>query len=187
MTRTTAPSGFSLVELIVSVGLFSLVMLIATSAYYTLINLDRRARATNEVVNNLSFAVDAMARGIRTGSNYKCVATAGDSTSGNCTCFSYTDSNLLQTVSYGIRSDGTIGREKNGSSCLDANLVRITDPSIKINVATGLVFYVRGSASADNMQPQVLFTVKGTLPADNQGNTAAFNIEEDATQRLIDL
>jgi prepilin-type N-terminal cleavage/methylation domain-containing protein len=184
MMWSSSRRGFTLIEIIVSIGLFSLVMLVATSAYYTLIGLDRRARATNEIVNNLSFAVDAMARGIRTGNNYKCVSTGGD---GTCSCFSYTDSNLLQTVTYGIRSDGTIGREKGGTSCASADLIPITDPSIKIDVTSGLTFHVRGSASSDTMQPQVLFTVKGTLPADNKGNTTSFTIEEDATQRLIDL
>ncbi len=179
--------GFTLIEMIVSVGIFAVVMLAATSAYFTLISLDRRARATNEVVNNLSFAVDAMVRGIRTGTNFKCVASGGNDTSGTCNCFSYTDTGLAQTVSYHLQANQTIGRELGGATCLDANSFAITDPAITI-LPGGLVFYVRGyGGPVNDLQAQVLFTVKGTMPADSAGNKASFTIEENATQRLIDL
>jgi hypothetical protein len=48
-------------------------------------------------------------------------------------------------------------------------------------------FYVRGMGTGDDQQPQVLFTVKGAMPADTSGNDATFVIEENATQRAIDL
>ncbi len=192
--RTRSVRGFTLVELIVSVGIFAVVMTIAASAYFTLISLDRRARATNQVVNNLSFAVDSMMRGIRTGTNYKCLNNAdaygnSNGSGGDCTQFSYTDSNLASgsnVVTFYRKGDGTIGRCEANSNCLvDAQSSSLTDPAITI---TSLVFRVRGvGPAAPDEQPQVLFTVKGTLPADTSGNKATFVIEEGATQRLIDL
>jgi prepilin-type N-terminal cleavage/methylation domain-containing protein len=192
MMRSSSSRGFSLVEMIVSVGIFAVVMLVATSAYFTLIALDRRARATNQVVNNLSFAMDSMVRGIRTGTGYQCRNGSPDgfwnSTTGTCTIFSYTDTNLAagaNVVTFFRKADGTIGRCESSIPCtIDANASSITDPSITV---TGVTFYVRGNGTADDQQPQVLFTVKGTMPADSSGNTADFVIEEDATQRAIDL
>jgi type II secretory pathway pseudopilin PulG len=179
--------------MIVSVGLFAMVMLVATAAYFNLIALDRRARATNQVVNNLNFAVDAMVRGIRTGTGYTCLdgtqVSTGNWTSGDCTQFSYTDTQLpagSNVVTYFRKGNGAIGRNEGAvASGVDSSAVpSITDPSISI---TSLTFYVRGAASTDDAQPQVLFTVKGTLPADSSGTKATFTIEEDATGRLIDL
>jgi prepilin-type N-terminal cleavage/methylation domain-containing protein len=184
--------GFTLVEMIVSVGIFAMVMLAATSAYLGLISLDRQARATNQVVNNLSFAVDAMARGIRTGTNYRCIDPAGspdgngNSTNGGCTCFSYTDTNLAQSVTYHREANGTIGRAIGVSSCLDNLSEPITDPSINI-ASNGLIFYVRGAGNSNDQQPQVLFTLKGSMVAAGSGTTTTFTLEESATQRLIDL
>jgi prepilin-type N-terminal cleavage/methylation domain-containing protein len=192
MSITRSQRGFTLLEMIVSIGIFSIVMLVTMSAYFNLISLDRRARATNQVVNNLSFAVDAMVRGIRTGKGYQCLDGSpdgnGNSTSGNCTKFSYTDSTLAagsQVVTYFQKTNGTIGRCESSAPCiLDASASSITDPAITI---TKLVFYVRGAGNSNDDQPQVLFTISGTMPADSKGNKATFVIEESATQRLIDL
>jgi prepilin-type N-terminal cleavage/methylation domain-containing protein len=186
--------GFSLIELIVAMGLFSLVMLVATSAYYTLIGLDRRARATNDVVNNVSFAVDSMSRGMRTGTNYQCYDGSpdadGNSTNGNCTCAAYFDTNLSKYVTYhlmGSQGNHSIGRTVGAGgplSCNDAQATSITAPSINIST---LAFYIQGAGASDDYQPHIIYTVKGSMPADNKGNTTTFTIQGNATQRRIDL
>lgn len=189
--HTRPARGFTLIEIIVSVGIFAIVMLVATSAYYSLINLDRRARATNETVNNLSFAVDAMTRGIRTGTNYQCLNGSpdayGNSTTGTCTSFTYQDTSLSTSgsvaVKYILKTNGTIGRCEGGGACNDSTASSITDPSITI---TNLSFYVRGAGNTDDIQGQVLFTIRGTMPAE-PGKVSTFVIEEAATQRQIDL
>ncbi len=185
--------GFTLLEMIVSVGLFSIVMTITISAYLGLISLDRRARATNQVVNNLSFAVDAMTRGIRTGTGYHCIDGTPDAYGNNqnpygCTQFYYTDPGLQapnNVVTYYKKANGTIGRCESSAACTtDANSASITDPAITIQ---SIAFFVRGAGTSDNLQPQVLFTITGTMPMDNKGGVSSFSLEESATQRLIDL
>lgn len=206
--------GFTLVELIVSVGLFALVMLIATGAYFSLIALDKRARATGQVVSNLSFAMDTMARGIRTGSNFKCNNNQdadgqnANSTNG-CDSFSYTDPNVNDpgtgvppaTVTYIQKlSDNTIGRCV-GLPCTDTLASSLTDPAITIQ---RLRFYVRGVGTSNAQQPHVTFIVSGLMPAGNTcrsviadtkrtgvvsgtcSSTVPFTLQEAATQRLID-
>lgn len=194
-------SGFTLVELIVSVGLFALVMLIATGAYFTLIALDRRARATNQVVSSLSFAVDTMMRGIRTGTNYQCAggsSSGGNNAVGDCTSFSYTDINVSDpntgvppaTVVYIKKANQTIGRCENtigNVTCTDANASSLTDSGITIQK---LAFYVRGvgngSAPTWAQQPHVTFIISGLMSAGSGGKTVLFTIQQGATQRLID-
>ena len=192
-TRKT--QGFTLIELIVSVGLFALVMLVATGAYYTLIALDRKARATNQVVSSLAFAVDTMTRGVRTGTNYRCLNGTldvyGNTTAGfnsYCGVFSYTDSTLNTTVTYILKADGTIGRCEGVSSCLDANASSLTDKSIKIDY---MGFIVRGvgtnpASPVSTQQPIMNVTIKGTIPSGSSGQTVPFSIQESAVQRLID-
>src|SRR3990167_4918000 len=68
--RTNA--GFTLVEMIVAVGLFSLVMLVSVGALLALTGANRKAQALQSVMNNLNIALDGMVRSIRMGSNYSC-------------------------------------------------------------------------------------------------------------------
>ena len=191
--------GFTLLEMLVSLGLFAIVMLTVTGAYFTLIGLDRQARASNQVVNNIAFAVDAMARGIRAGTNFQCLNGSpdanGNSTNGTCTQFAYTDANLTsssnpngETVVYILKSNGTIGECENSlgnTTCLSSNASSITDPAITVSE---LAFYVQGAGStANSQQAEALFVIKGSMPSDSSGHVASFVIEEAATQRLIDL
>lgn len=191
---TSRPArGFTLIEIIVSVGLFALVMLVATSAYLALIRLDRRARATNQTVSSLSFALDAMVRGIRTGSEYHCINgspdSAGNSISGNCTQFYYTDSNLPSgnnIVTFFLNGASIYRNEGSSYSTSIVGASRLTDPAITIS---SMKFYVRGMGNgvAEVSQPQVLFVLKGSMPADTEGNVTTFTIEQGATARIIDI
>lgn len=191
MNYRSSSRGFTLIELIVSVGIFAVVMLIATSAYLTLIRLDRRARATNQIVNNLSFAMDAMVRGIRTGSEFHCINGApdasGNSTNGACTEFYYTDSNLASgsdVVTLFLNGTSVYRNEGAAYSTNPNTASLLTDPAITVS---SLVFYVRGAGTSNDLQPQVLFTLKGSMPADSNGDVTTFTIEEGATARVIDL
>lgn len=170
--------GYTLLELIVSIGLFSLAMLLVMGAYLMLISFDRRARATNELVTNLNFALESMSRNVRTGTQYSC----NSSGNGTCSQLSFRDSQNQQ-VTYLLRSDGTLGQCSGTSSCTSASASSITDPRITVSTLT---FYVRGVGTGDGVQPQVTFTIKGSMPTD-PGKTSDFVIQTGATQRLIDL
>lgn len=175
--RTNLPQrGYTLIELIVSVALFSVVMLIAGAAFLSLINLDRQARATNDVVTNLSYVVESMERSIRTGTDY--TATTGG------TSFSFKD---------GEGRDVTYSRQVRGGKgyvqqCIEGTVCApLTDPRVDIRT---LAFYSRGTlpkSAGDEMQPMVIFVLHGVIAADARGTTVEFRAESAATQRLIDL
>lgn len=183
--------GYTLLEMIVSVGIFSIIMLFVTGAYLTLISLDREVRATTALVTNLSFAVDSMARSIRTGNDYGCNNTGGlGGTGTNTTCnrFSYFDTQLSQRVTYIVKADGSIGRCTGASTCSDASAISLTDPSVAI-ASNGLTFYVRGvgtTGAAADIQPQVTFTIRGTMLGSNN-RTVDFATQTSATQRRIEI
>lgn len=164
--------GYTLVELIVSVAIFSIVMLVAGAAFLTLISLDRKARATNDVVTNLSYVVDSMERSIRTGTGYS--ASAGSS-------FSFTDGQG-RAVSY--RLVETAGRGQVEQLISGGSWTPLTDPRVNVE---NLVFYPRGTTTGDPVQPTVIVTLRGTLKPDPQSDPVEFVIESAATQRLIDI
>ena len=172
-----SPRGFTLIEIIVSVGLFSVVMLVATAAYLSIITLDKEGRATNELVANLHFTIESMVRNVRTGVSYSC-AGAGN---GTCSQLSFTDA-LGQPTTYLLKGDGTLGQCVTGV-CTPATAVALTDSRITV---TGLTFNVRGVGSGDFIQPQVLMSIRGTMPSAN-GRTVNFTIQTTAAQRFLEL
>lgn len=178
MTKELNQRGYTLIELIVSVAIFSIVMLIAGAAFLTLISLDRKARATNDLVTNLSYVVDSMERSIRTGTLY--TATSG----GNC--FSFTDANGI-LVSYRL-SSGSQGQveQRTGSSaaCTTGTWIALTDPRVDVE---NLAFYSSGTVVGDSAQPQVIMVLRGRIKPDTQTADIEFVIESSATQRLIDI
>lgn len=181
MTTHSSRSGFTLIEMIVSVGLFTIVMVVATGAYLSLIALDRKARATNDLVTNLTFAIDAMERSIRTGGNYQCGGGTNCWPSGGST-FSFTN-DQGQLVTYLVKSDNTVG-QCIGGGCTPSNAKALTDPRVAIS---SLMFYVKGVGSGDDLQPRATFVMKGTLTPDAATGPITFTIQSSASQRAIEL
>ncbi len=180
MIHTPTQRGYSLLELIVSLGIFSVVMLVVTGAYLTLISLDRQARANNQLAATLSFAVESMARSMRTGSEYSCNGATNCSAGGST--ISFLDSEG-EEVQYRLRADKSIGQCIGSGVCNDSSSVALTDERIDVDT---LRFYVRGVGTGDSTQPQVTFVVSGTMTTD-EGESASFSIQSGATQRLIEL
>jgi len=157
-------------------------MLIVMGAYLTLISLDRQARASNQLAASLSYAVESMARSVRTGTSYACNA---NTSSPNCvsggTSLSFRDAQN-QTITYILKNDGSIG-QCTGSLCTSASATALTDRRISI---TSLRFFVRGVGTSDYNQPNVTFTIAGTMTTD-AGEVTDFAIQTGAAQRLIEL
>lgn len=200
-------AGFTLVELIVSVGLFTIVVTIAMSAYLRLISLDRKTRALNDVVTNLSFVVESMSRSIRTGTLYNIddsnLSAAGYGS--GLPKFSFTN-DQGKVVTYILvatpNSKHAIAEcvAVSSVSCTDGsgNETIITDPRIDV---TNLAFWTNGistatggcslpSAScpgADGKQPIMYFTIRGSIKPDPVTPPTVFTIESTATERLLEI
>src|SRR3989338_987870 len=69
--------GFTLIEMLVSVAIFSVVMLIALGSLLAMSESDRKAQTLKSVINNLNFSLDSMSRTIRTGTMYHCDVAQG--------------------------------------------------------------------------------------------------------------
>lgn len=84
--------GFTLIEMIVSLGLFSVVVIVAVGSLLTLIGTNEQLQAERSVMTNLSFALDSMVREIRTGTNYYCADRPDYSSPGPDAIFATSDS-----------------------------------------------------------------------------------------------
>lgn len=85
--NVSSQKGFTLIEMLVAVGLFSVVMLVAVSAILSIIGNNKKAQGINNVVNNLNFAIESMVRDMKTGYLYRCdgtMPTSVQDTSGLC-------------------------------------------------------------------------------------------------------
>lgn len=83
MKPTQQHHGFTLVEMIVSLALFSIVITISVGALLVLISANQQLQEEQSVMTNLSFALDSMTREIRTGIHYYCDSQNSDNAGAN--------------------------------------------------------------------------------------------------------
>lgn len=186
--------GFTLVEMIVAVGLFAVVMIVSVGALLALVGANRKAQALQSVMNNLDVTLDGMARGIRMGTTFDgslaCSSNNGgpkDCTGGGST-FSFepygqtpSDPPWIYTYNSATKS---ISKTVNGTA------IGITAPEISIDSMT---FYVVGTnrgctvTPCDTVQPKVVIVVSGTAPVLQTKTRTTFHIQVTAVQRVLDL
>jgi prepilin-type N-terminal cleavage/methylation domain-containing protein len=191
-TRPISHRGFTLLELLVSMALFAIVITITMAAYVNLIALDRKVRATNDLVSNLSFVTESMSRSIRTGVNYSC--QGGTNCTSGGTSFKFVDENC-RMVTYVLRTDNTVGQcisapdtspscSPTATACNATNASPITDPRITVQ---SMRFYTQGVGTSDQLQPRVILILSGFIDPDVDSDPINFTIQTAATQRLIDI
>ncbi|OGG74558.1 hypothetical protein A3A37_00700 [Candidatus Kaiserbacteria bacterium RIFCSPLOWO2_01_FULL_52_36] len=186
--------GFTLVEMIVAVGLFAVVMLVSVGALLSLSGANRKAQALQSVMNNLNIALDGTVRSIRMGSNYHCgsgnLMLTQDCQNGDTVLalesFGGSPSNPSDQWIYRFDTDGTYcGRNRICKSETGGTpYFAITSPDITID---SMKFYVVGTTRRDTTQPKVVLTIKGTAGAAKIQTRTTFSIQATAVQRLLDL
>jgi prepilin-type N-terminal cleavage/methylation domain-containing protein len=169
------PRGFTLIEMMVSVFLFSIVIVIATGALVSILGANRKAQAVKSVMNNLNFALDSMTRSIRTGTDYDCGTAQCDPTNGTSE-FSFTDTDGRDVIYRLNNATERIEREVDKEGFLP-----LTSPGV---IVERLTFYVDGESDTDREQPRVLIILKGEA---GEGKTlTTFNLETLVSQRILD-
>lgn len=195
--------GFTLVEMLVAIFIFSMVMLIAVGALLSMVDANRKAQTIKSAVNNLSFALDGMSRAIRVGTTFHC-GTSGDATNAsvlssaaNCGANGGT---LISFESYGGNSsnpaDQWVYCQGTGTTCNAAgtSILRsedggasyqsITSPEV---IVQDLHFYVVGAltGAADRYQPKIVMVLHG-FAGTNEKTKTELRLETTMTPRLLD-
>jgi prepilin-type N-terminal cleavage/methylation domain-containing protein len=109
MNTKPSTAGFTLIEMIVSLALFSVVITISVGALLILIASNRQLQDEQAVLTNLSFALDSMTREIRTGSAYVCGSESNRNGNNNI----FRDGQNLDSISVDTEVDCINGRNRN--------------------------------------------------------------------------
>lgn len=181
--------GFTVIELTVALGLFTVVMLISVGALLSIVDANRKARALESVMDNLSFAIENMSRSIRVGDTYHCGTSGSIASPRNCSsgssffAFEATDGDSSDS------SDQTVfrlnGNQIERSTDSGSTYLSITSPEISIDSGTGLQFYVVGTGSGDNQQPRVIMVIRGQAGVKTR-EVSRFEIQTTVSQRSVD-
>ncbi len=143
-TRKKIPNlvcGFTLLEMIVAIAVFTVVMTMAMEAVLNVNRAQKKVESFRAVSDNLNFALDAMSREIRTGN-----ITFGDdgilkltNSKGESVTYQLTSGQLVRTA--------------------DTVNFPLTDPKINIDYFN---FALSGEAPGDNLQPLVRINISAT-------------------------
>lgn len=67
--------GFTLIEIVISLAIFSIVALVAVGSLVRIISANRQSQAIHTVTNSVTNVLDSMSRELRVGTNYRCLNT----------------------------------------------------------------------------------------------------------------
>ena len=131
MTKKGSKRGFTLVEMLVAVTIFTVVSVMVTTVFLSMAQGQRRAQSTKVVIDNLNFAMDTMTLELKDGFGYEIrdrgMVTAGSTGDG---IQFYTGRESVDHVIYEHdHRDGYIRRKfgDDGGSLTDQQAVDIED------------------------------------------------------------
>lgn len=179
--------------MIVSIALFSIVMVVCVTTLLALVAANRKAQAIQSVMNNLNIALDDMARNIRMGNHYFCGNVPPYNGTRDCTSDDGLNTTFVfehfggdpntftdQWIYFYDPNTKRIWKSENGGQ----TSYPITAPEVSI---TSMKFYAVGTTIDDNIQPRVTIVVSGTANVGNAKTSENFHVQVSAVQRAIDL
>ncbi len=177
--------GVTLIEMLTAVTIFSIIVGAISGLFISAIRSQRRVLATQELLNQTSYALEYMGRALRMAkkdSSGSCTGTAGNNYGafGDQIAFlkydSETDSDKCY---YFYRSNSRIYETIVGKI---AN-VPITSDKISVN---SLKFNISGEPKSDLLQPRVTIFLE-ILGRDTGGNRPKIQIQTSVSQRNFDV
>ena len=178
-TKRATERGFTLVEMMVAIAVFSLVMVVAMGALMNVIDANHKAQAIKTAINNINFALESISKDMRVGTDYACGIDAepsGDCISDGGNIIKYKSIKAVLSdgsrgyVYYKFNNSGSVGTiqqciETPTDTCnYTGPFSDITSPEVDI---TAMKFYVAGMQTPpisppDKTQPRVVITLSGT-------------------------
>lgn len=153
-----------MIELIVAIGIFGLVVGMTVGIFVLALASQRRIIALRNAEDNIRFAIEAMAREVRTGKNF----------SGGSSSLSFTNAKG-EAVIYRLSSSAVLKSSDGG-----VNYSTVTDTELIVDY---LSFYLMGQAIGDGFQPRITITMGVTSRVGNQ--TANLKIQNTISERSL--
>ena len=209
MQTRSSQSGFSLIELLISMTIFSVVVTMATGTLLVLLDANNKAQNMQAILNDLTIAIDSMTREVRTGYNYVCFGTGRrsvDSLNDTQDCAPPNVGNYLSVIEAGDSLTGGSGSQRvsyfydsseqaifrrvgdgdgSGGTNEDSDWRQLTARNVRITTAE---FIVTGTNAGltDGQQPTVTIYLEGEAGV-LAGVDSDFVLQTSVTQRPLDL
>ena len=180
---TCSRTGFTMIEMIVSLGVFSIALLISVSTILSVSAAQKKAVALQNAEDNFRFAFEAMAKEIRTGTQFFCADAAPG--------FSYAPEDCPQgerllffqnargeRINYEL-SDTRIKKTTN-----DVSSTFLTSPLVEVQ---DMRFYLAGARglAEDKRQPRVTILLRGSAGA-GEAERVTLRLQTTVSQRRLD-
>lgn len=162
--------GFTLVELIVAVFIFSVLVTIAGGSFVSALSLQRRALNIKKVEENGRFILELMSRELRVANP---INTANNSCPANASAISFQHP-VNGLVQYSL-SGSQVHRNVGGADTI------ISNPDIEVS---RLVFCVSGNTAGDDRQPRVTI-ILGLKTAGSGLDAATLDLQTTVSQRVL--
>jgi prepilin-type N-terminal cleavage/methylation domain-containing protein len=161
-TKKQDNDGFTLVELLVSIALFTIVMTIAIGSIVTIVDTNRKSRALTLVMNNLGFSLESITRTIKTTK----------------------DINPGSPIEFTNQDDEVVSYEKTGDTitkCVDGSCSPIVSEEVIIET-----FSLTELGGGADDQPRYLMNVQGYAEISIKTRTE-FNIQTTVSPRNLQI
>lgn len=171
MLRTsTTKTGFTLIEMLVAVSLFSIVLLICLGSIMTIVDVNKKSQTLTTVMNDLNFTLENMTRSMKTGTIQLAANSSNDYSS-----ITVEDQDG-RTITYAWDEDKQQITRQLGEQTPAA----ITSEQINVTNLIFRVFY-----NDANRQPRILILVSGVASI-GDSISSSFTIQTSVSQRDLE-
>lgn len=199
--------GFTLVEAMIAVGLFSVIMTIGIGAILGVNSTHRKTQSMRIAIDSLSFLMEDMARSMRLGDYFVCkestiepinsidIGNPQNNTDGvNCKSISFEpywnvqisnpDNQIIYFINEDSNGNGTIFKKEETMGIGDTMLA-MTPADIDIDTVRSGFTVIGGEDPADTAQPRITIILVGTVTL--AGVETEFHMQTTVSQRLLDV
>jgi len=189
---TIMKKGFSLIEMIVAVGIFSGAALIGVTALLSLTLSQRKAIAIQSAYDNMRFGVEVISKDLRTGDIFHCGSSGILTMPQDCPPGVNDNDPIHQSITF-LNSSGQIIRYRFATcgsvGCIQRSVNAGPDEQLTgddINILD-LRFFVKGSLPSLNESPPFhsVVTIMAGGEAGSGKSKSQFSLETTVTQRTV--
>lgn len=162
--------GFTMVEMLVSVAIFSIVITMVMGTITTIVDASRKSRTMTEVMNNINFSFESMTRTLKTARSIDTVtqnSIRATDQQGRIIVYNFSDSGITKSID---------GSSPDSITASDLKLA-----SWKIQKFTSGLGLPSGGE-----QPRVFFSIRGRVET-AKGIASEFTLQSSVSQRQLEL
>ncbi len=192
-----------MIEMIVSLTLFTVIMLAGTGTMLVVLDANRKAQSFQTAMDNLGVALEGISRDMRVGTHYYCSPISFSSMvsfSSNQDCspigglyFAFLPFGAANvTTNYWVyrlnntSGKGVLERCKKGTSCADADYSALTAPEINIKYFRIFVDNSNPLSAGNNIQSKARIVIEGVAGTQAKTQTE-FSVQTSISQFQLDL